>query len=80
MRDIINGDLAAVERQRQDAERKRVLDDIPLGSDRVAAKLEALSGDRLRAVFDVVAVITIQPVGKGGHTFDPDRVDVVWKD
>lgn len=80
MRDIINDDLAAVERQRQDAERKRVLDDIPLGTDRVAAKVEALSPDRLRAVFDVLATITVQPVGKGGHTFTPDRVDLVWKD
>jgi hypothetical protein len=80
MRDIINDDLAGVERQRHDAERKRVLDDIPLGTDKVAAKIEALSPDRLRAVFDVLATITVKPVGKGGHRFDPDRLDVKWKD
>jgi DNA invertase Pin-like site-specific DNA recombinase len=83
MRDIINGDLAAVERQRQDAERKRDLDGIPLGADAetVAAAIKALSADRLRAVFDVLATITVAPVGKGGtHVFNPDRVDVDWKD
>ncbi|OBK45242.1 recombinase family protein [Mycobacterium kubicae] len=80
MRDIISEDLAAVERQRQDAERKRNLDDIPLGTDQVADKIEALSLDRLRAVFDVLVSITVQPVGKGGHVFDPDRVTLDWKD
>jgi hypothetical protein len=79
MRDIINDDLAAVERRRHDAERKRVLDGIPLGTDEVGEKIEALSPDRLRAVFDVLATITVKPVGKGGHVFDPDRVDVEWK-
>ena len=80
MRDIINADLAAVERQRQDGERKRVLEDIPLGTQGVAEKIDQLSPDRLRAVFDVLATITVKPVGKGGHTFDPRRVDVDWKD
>jgi DNA invertase Pin-like site-specific DNA recombinase len=80
MRDIINDDLAAVERRREDAERKRVLDEIPLGTDKVAEKVEKLSPDRLRAVFDVLATITVLPVGKGGHTFDLDRVDMDWKD
>jgi hypothetical protein len=46
----------------------------------VAAKIEALSPDRLRAMFDVLATITVAPVGKGGNAFDPDRVDLVRKD
>jgi hypothetical protein len=24
--------------------------------------------------------ITVLPVGRGGRVFDPDRVDVVWKE
>ena len=46
----------------------------------VADKIAKLSPDRLRAVFNLLATITIQPVGKGGHAFDPDRVDLDWKD
>lgn len=69
---------AIVERQ-QSQERKRVLDGLPLGKPQVAAKIGALSPDRLRAVFDLLATITVLPVGRGGHVFDPDRVDVVWK-
>jgi hypothetical protein len=72
--------LDAIVAAQQDQDRKRVLDGIPLGTDRVGTKVDKLSPDRLRAVFDLLATITIQPVGKGGHTFDPNRVDVVWKD
>jgi DNA invertase Pin-like site-specific DNA recombinase len=72
--------LDAIAARQQDQERKRVLDGLPLGKREVADKIEKLSPDRLRAVFDLLATITVKPVGKGGHVFDPDRVDLVWKD
>ncbi|ODQ96514.1 hypothetical protein BHQ20_28835 [Mycobacterium intermedium] len=65
--------------RQQDQDRLRVLDGIPLGTDEVVHKIEALPPDRLRSVFDLLATITIQPVGKGGKVFNPDRVMVEWK-
>ena len=79
MTEIINADLTAVERRRQDQERLRVLDGIPLGTDEVAEKVAALSPDRLRKALDLLAVITVLPVGRGHKVFDRKRVDVQWK-
>lgn len=78
--DVVQAKLDALTKRQQDRSQQRALDGLPLGTPEVAAKVEALSPDRLRAVFDVLATITVLPVGKGGHTFDPDRVDVDWKD
>lgn len=75
----INGKLADIERRRQDQDRLRVLDGLPLGSPQVAAKIDALTPERYRAVFDLLASITVLPVGKGGHAFDPDRIDLAWR-
>jgi DNA invertase Pin-like site-specific DNA recombinase len=77
---VVQERLDAIAARQQDQERKRVLDGIPLGKPEVAAKIENLSVERLRAVIDLLVTITIQPVGKGGHVFDPDRVELVWKD
>jgi hypothetical protein len=30
--------------------------------------------DRFRAVVDVLCTVTVLPVGKGSHVFNPDRV------
>ncbi len=79
MRDRINEKLAALEARRQDGERKRVLDDIPLGTDRVAAAVDALSPDRYRAVLDALLMVTVLPVGKGGNAFHKERVTLDWK-
>jgi hypothetical protein len=43
-------------------------------------KVEKLSPDRLRAMIDVLMTVTVAPVGKGYRVFNPDRVDVVWKE
>jgi hypothetical protein len=72
--DVIAERIAALERRQQDQERLRVFDGIPLGRPEAAAKVMALSPDRFRAVLDVLATITVMPVGKGGHVFDPERV------
>ncbi len=71
--------LDVIVAQQVDQNRKRVLDGLPLGRPQVAEKVEGLSPDRLRAVFELLMTITVLPVGKGGRVFDPDRVDVRWK-
>jgi DNA invertase Pin-like site-specific DNA recombinase len=72
----INEKLAAIERQQQDQERLRVFDGIPLGTTQVAAAIQRLSPDRFRAVIDLLMTVTVMPVGKGRHVFNPDRVHV----
>ena len=77
--DRITEQLAAIERREQDAERLRVFDGIPLGTTEVADAVSRLSPDRLRAVLDVLMTVTVMPVGKGGHMFNPERVQVNWR-
>jgi len=77
--DLINTDIAKLERRQQDAERARVFDGLELGTPKVALGVRALSPDRFRAVLDVIATITVDPVGKGSHVFNPERVQVVWR-
>ena len=44
--------------------------------------MKRLSGDRLRAVINVLVDFKVAPVGKGrrvnGERFDPDRVTTTW--
>jgi DNA invertase Pin-like site-specific DNA recombinase len=77
--DLINADIAALERKQQDQERLRVFQDLPLGRPEVLDAITRLSRDRFRAVVDVLATITVAPVGKGGNAFNPERVQVEWK-
>jgi hypothetical protein len=75
----IQDKLDAIERKRQDQERLRVLDGIPLGTDQVRKVVERLSPVRLRAVIRLLMTVTVEPVGKGGHVFNPERVQVEWE-
>lgn len=77
--DRITDKLAAIERRQHDAERVRVFDGLPLGTPEVAAAVDKLSPDRLRAVMDVLMEVTVMPVGKGGKEFKPERVKVEWR-
>jgi DNA invertase Pin-like site-specific DNA recombinase len=77
--DIVAAKITKLERQQQDSERLRVFDGIPLGKPEVADAIGQLSPDRFRAVLDVLATITVAPVGKGGRAFVPERVQVQWK-
>jgi hypothetical protein len=77
--DIVNEKIAKLERRQQDQERLRVFEGLPLGRPEVASAIEELSPDRFRAVLDVLAAITVVPVGKGGHVFNPERVQVNWR-
>ena len=77
--DVINEKLAKLQLRQQDQERLRVFDGLPLGTPEVRMAVRSLSADRLRAVLSVLMEITIAPVGKRGHTFNPERVQVNWR-
>ena len=77
--DIVKADIAKLEARQQDQDRLLVLEGIPLGTPEVADAIKGLSPDRFRAVLDLLLVATVAPVGKGGHTFDPERVTVTWR-
>jgi hypothetical protein len=57
----------------------RLFDGLPLGEPEVTAAVDDLTPDRFRAVLDVLAQITIAPVGKSGKIFNPERVQVNWR-
>lgn len=71
--------LAAIELAQQDQERLRVFDGIPLGTPEAVDAVGELSPDRLRAVIDVLVVLTVKPVGKSGNVFNPRRVVPDWR-
>ena len=71
--------LDAIAGQQQDQDQRRLLDDIPLGTDQLADAVTALPPDHLRAMIGALMAITVQPVGKHGKAFDRKRVDVQWK-
>jgi hypothetical protein len=77
--DTVNTKIAALERRQQDSERLRVFVDLPLGKAEVADAVARLPEGRFRAVLDLLATITIAPVGKGGKQFNPERVLVDWR-
>ena len=76
--DIVQGKIGALERKEQDQERLRVFDGTPLGTPQAVAAVKNLSPDRFRAVLAVLCRITVMPVGKGTHVFNPERVVVEW--
>jgi DNA invertase Pin-like site-specific DNA recombinase len=59
--------------------RVRVFKGLKIGSPEVVDGWDAITTDRLRAMLDIVFVITVGPVGKGGHTFRRDRVHFARK-
>jgi hypothetical protein len=76
--DMINEDIAKLERHQQDAERLRVFDGIPLGTPGAIEKVRKLSPDRYRAVIAMLMTPTVLPVGKGGKIFDENRLIPNW--
>jgi DNA invertase Pin-like site-specific DNA recombinase len=77
--DRLTAKIKILQRRQQDTERLRVFDGIPLGKPQVTEAIAALSPDRFRAVLDILATITVAPVGKGRHVFNPERVQVNWR-
>jgi DNA invertase Pin-like site-specific DNA recombinase len=76
--EAVQAQIAAIDRQEQSQERLRVFDEIPLGTEAAKAAVKALTPDRLRAVLGVLMTVTVLPVGKVGHVFNPERVQVEW--
>ncbi|STZ58987.1 recombinase [Mycolicibacterium tokaiense] len=72
----ITAKLAVLDSREQSEERKRVLDGLELGTKAAHEAVGKLSPDRLRAVIDLLMTIVIAPVGKGGHSFKPERIQV----
>ncbi len=75
---VVQRQLDAIEAQRRDQDKVRVFDGIRLGTPDAIKDVENLTPDRLRAVIDVLMVITIAPANKSGNVFNPDRVKVKW--
>jgi hypothetical protein len=74
----IAAELAAIDAQLVDAGKARVLADaIAADPAEAAARLHSLPLDRRRAIIDLLLTITVLPAG--GRTFDPERVQVVWR-
>jgi DNA invertase Pin-like site-specific DNA recombinase len=77
----INGRIAELERRQQDQERARVFEGIHLGEPQAVVDVQRLSPDRFRAVVALLAEkITVAPVGKGGHVYNPHRLRVQWSE
>lgn len=74
----IKGQIAAIEAQERDAERVRVFDGIPLGTEEAIDAVNHLSPDRFRAVLSLLGTVTIAPVGRGGKVFNDERIGVDW--
>jgi site-specific DNA recombinase len=69
--------LAEVEAKLTDAGRVDVLGDLVTGD--VATTWAALSDDRRRAVIEVLMTVTLLPPGRGSRVFDPETVQITWR-
>jgi DNA invertase Pin-like site-specific DNA recombinase len=77
--DVIDADIAELQRRQNDADKMAVLDGIPLGRPEAFEAVRELSPDRFRAVVAVLMTVRVVPVGKGSHVFDEKRIKVAWK-
>jgi len=85
--DVITAQLGKIEAGRRDRDKIRKFDGIRVGTPEAVDDVKGLSPDRLRAVIDVLAGITVVRSGKGsgirkglvGREFDPERVKFAWK-
>ena len=85
--DVINAQLDELENSRRDRDKIRVFDGIRLGTPEAIDDIRLLTHDRLRAVIDVIAEITVMRADKAaglrkgqyGRTFEEERMKVVWR-
>jgi DNA invertase Pin-like site-specific DNA recombinase len=77
--DLINEDIAKLEGRQNDQEMLQVFEGIPLGTPEAVDAVHDLSPDRFRAVIGVLMAPVVKSVGKGGHVFNPDRLQPNWK-
>ncbi len=73
--DLINEDIAKLERRQQSAERLRVFEGLKLGTPDVEVGIRALSPNRFRDVVDTLMSVSVRPVGKGHRGVNGDRFD-----
>jgi len=79
MTERVKGRLAAVDEQMADAGRRSVLGPL-IGAEDVRAVWEGLDIDRQRAVVDTLMTITLRSPGQGARMFDPDTVQIEWRE
>ncbi|MFZ0714788.1 recombinase family protein [Mycobacterium sp.] len=77
--DETNEKLAAIDAQLTDAVKVDVFEGV-IGAEDVAAAFGGLGLGRRRTIVDALMTITVLPVGKRARVFDPDYIDVVWKE
>jgi DNA invertase Pin-like site-specific DNA recombinase len=75
----VQGKLDALAERQQDQDQRRLLDGVPLGTDKVGGVVEAWPADHLRRVIAKLMVVTVLPVGSGHKVFNCSRVDIAWK-
>jgi DNA invertase Pin-like site-specific DNA recombinase len=76
--DRITEKLAAIDAQLLDSVKVNVFDGV-IGAGDVRAAFDGLDLGRQRTVVDALVEITVLPVGKRARIFDPDYIDVGWK-
>jgi hypothetical protein len=74
--DRLPANLAKLEARQHSQEHLRVFGGPPLSTPAVGVALAKLSADRIRAVLDILALVTVQPVGKIGRAPIPGWVDI----
>jgi DNA invertase Pin-like site-specific DNA recombinase len=76
----INGRLDEIREALEDPGKATIFEDV-IGADDVGEAFGGLDLGRQRTIVDALMIITINAVGKGGgRVFDPDAIDVVWKE
>ena len=70
--------LATVEAQQASTSSAPVLADLVQAED-VRAVWDGLPLSRRRAVVDLLMTVTVLPVGRSGNAFDPDAVQITWR-
>ena len=67
---LVKEGIAKLTRRLEDEDRRRVFDDLDLGTPNARKQIRMVSPDRLRAILTALGTITIKPVGKGGTVWD----------
>jgi hypothetical protein len=78
----VNAALAEVEEKMARVGRQRIMDELISSlADAIDIRVawEAIGTDRQRAVIDELAMIRLDPPGRGSRTFSPDTVWIRWR-
>jgi DNA invertase Pin-like site-specific DNA recombinase len=75
----INGRLDVIREALEDPGRARIFEGV-IGAKDVRKAFLGLDLGRRRTIVDALMVITINPVSRGSKVFDPNAIDVAWKE